>query len=118
MDFAGCGGAIPLTGFGNLLAKGTITEIQSSGLIGIFTGGIKAASRRNSSSSIFWIYSIISIKTKNKKGVKKTRRQFALSLDFNTHFYSNSIVFGKSLGILTPTVFNCLTASSYMSLLI
>lgn len=43
VNFAGCGATVPLTGFGNLLAKGTISEIQSSGLIGAFTGGIKAA---------------------------------------------------------------------------
>ena len=43
IDFAGCGATVPLTGFGSLLAKGTISEVGSSGLIGAFTGGIKAA---------------------------------------------------------------------------
>lgn len=44
VDFAGCGATVPLTGFGNLLAKGVISEIQTNGFIGIFSGGIKAAS--------------------------------------------------------------------------
>ena len=43
IDFAGCGATVPLTGFGNLIAKGTITEVQTTGLIGAFTGGIKSA---------------------------------------------------------------------------
>ena len=34
---------IPLLGFGNNLAKGVINEIDNIGLIGIFSGGIKAA---------------------------------------------------------------------------
>ncbi len=44
VDFAGCGATVPLTGFGNLLAKGVISEIQTNGFLGIFSGGIKAAS--------------------------------------------------------------------------
>ena len=44
VDFAGCGATVPLTGFGNLLSKGTISEIKKIGLLGCFTGGIKAAS--------------------------------------------------------------------------
>lgn len=43
VDFAGCGATVPLTGFGNLIAKGTISEVQTTGLIGAFTGGIKAS---------------------------------------------------------------------------
>ena len=34
---------MPLTGFGNTLAKGVIKEVDKSGLIGVFTGGVKAA---------------------------------------------------------------------------
>lgn len=56
VDFAGAGATVPLTGFGNLLAKGTIQKVQENGLIGAFTGGIIAAAGRNFSSSVFWIY--------------------------------------------------------------
>lgn len=67
VDFAGCGATVPLTGFGNLLAKGTISEIQSSGLIGAFTGGIKSASGGIAAAIFFgYIASLIS-KPKIKK---------------------------------------------------
>ena len=38
IDFAGCGATVPLLGFGANLAKGAITEAQSSGLLGAFIG--------------------------------------------------------------------------------
>ena len=67
VDFAGCGATVPLTGFGNLLAKGTITEISSSGLIGAFTGGTKAAAGGIASAIFFgYIASLVS-KPKIKK---------------------------------------------------
>ena len=44
VDFAGAGATVPLTGFGYNLAKGAIEGVRQSGLIGAFTGGIKAAS--------------------------------------------------------------------------
>lgn len=43
VDFAGSGASVPLTGFGNLLAKGAIEGVQEKGLIGAFTGGLKAS---------------------------------------------------------------------------
>lgn len=43
VNFAGAGATVPLTGFGNTLAKGAISEVQQSGLIGAFTGSLKAA---------------------------------------------------------------------------
>jgi len=43
VKFAGAGATVPLTGFGNLLAKGVKEAVQQDGFIGIFTGGLKAA---------------------------------------------------------------------------
>jgi stage V sporulation protein AE len=43
IDFAGAGASVPLPGFGNLLAKGVMKEIDQSGAIGILTGGFKSA---------------------------------------------------------------------------
>ena len=43
IDFAGCGATVPLLGFGANLAKGAITEAQTSGLLGAFIGGVKSA---------------------------------------------------------------------------
>ena len=42
VEFAGAGATVPLTGFGNTLAKGVKEAIQQAGFLGIFTGGLKA----------------------------------------------------------------------------
>ena len=42
-EFAGAGATIPLTGFGNTLAKGVREAVDQEGFLGIFTGGLKAA---------------------------------------------------------------------------
>ena len=41
-EFAGAGANIPLTGFGNTLAKGVRQAVDQDGFLGIFTGGLKA----------------------------------------------------------------------------
>ncbi len=67
VDFAGAGASVPLTGFGNLLAKGAIEKVKSDGLIGAFTGGISAASAGITAAIVFgYIASLIS-KPKIKK---------------------------------------------------
>ncbi len=42
VDFAGAGATVPLTGFGYCLANGVKEAVQSDGILGIFTGGLKA----------------------------------------------------------------------------
>ena len=42
-DWAGAGATVPLTGFGNLLARGVKKAVAESGLLGAFTGGFTAA---------------------------------------------------------------------------
>ena len=42
LEFAGAGAAVPLTGFGNTLAKGVREAVSKDGFLGIFTGGLKA----------------------------------------------------------------------------
>ena len=39
----GAGATVPLTGFGYNLAKGVMEEIDSTGFLGIYTGGLKSA---------------------------------------------------------------------------
>ncbi len=41
---AGAGASVPLTGFGNLLAQGVRRAVDERGFLGIFTGGLTAAS--------------------------------------------------------------------------
>ncbi len=43
MEFAGAGASVPLTGFGNTLAKGVKEAVDNTGFLGIFTGGLKAS---------------------------------------------------------------------------
>lgn len=43
VDIGGAGATVPLTGFGYTLAKGVFRDVDQYGLIGAFTGGIKAA---------------------------------------------------------------------------
>ncbi len=51
VDFAGAGATVPLTGFGNTLAKGVREAVKEQGILGALTGGLKASaagSRRRS----------------------------------------------------------------------
>lgn len=67
VDFAGAGATVPLTGFGNLLAKGAIKKVEADGLIGAFTGGTSAAAGGISAAIFFgYIASLVS-KPKMKK---------------------------------------------------
>ena len=42
-EWAGAGATVPLTGFGNLLAKGVRAAVDRQGLPGVLTGGVTAA---------------------------------------------------------------------------
>lgn len=42
VDWAGAGATVPLTGFGNTLAKGVREAVDQDGFMGIFTGGLKS----------------------------------------------------------------------------
>ncbi len=52
-DWAGAGAAVPLTGFGNLLAKGVKKAVAEQGLLGAFTGGLTAASGGTAAAVVF-----------------------------------------------------------------
>ncbi len=67
VDFAGAGATVPLTGFGYNLSKGAIEAVRSDGLIGAFTGGLKAAAGGIAAAIFFgYIASLVS-KPKMKK---------------------------------------------------
>ena len=42
LEFAGAGASVPLTGFGNTLAKGVRDAVDEHGFLGIFMGGLKS----------------------------------------------------------------------------
>lgn len=66
VDFAGAGATVPLTGFGNLLAKGVNEGVQEKGFLGIFTGGLTAAAGGVGAAILFgWLAGLI-FKPKDK----------------------------------------------------
>lgn len=67
VDFAGAGATVPLTGFGYNLAKGAIETVKETGLIGAFTGGIKAAAGGISAAIFFGYLAALISKPKMKK---------------------------------------------------
>lgn len=67
VDFAGSGATVPLTGFGYNLAKGAIESVKESGLIGAFTGGVKAAAGGIAAAIFFGYLAALISKPKMKK---------------------------------------------------
>ena len=67
IEFAGAGATVPLTGFGANLAKGAIQEVQSSGLLGAFTGGVKASAGGIAAAVFFGYLASLIDKPKIKK---------------------------------------------------
>ena len=67
INFAGCGATVPLTGFGYNLAKGAIKGVKETGLIGAFTGGVKAAAGGIAAAVFFGYLASLISKPKMKK---------------------------------------------------
>lgn len=65
-DFAGAGATVPLVGFGNLLADGVRKAVDQDGFIGIFTGGLKAASGGITAAILFALICSLIFKPKDK----------------------------------------------------
>jgi len=66
IDFAGAGASVPLTGFGNNLAEGVVKAIEEDGFLGIFTGGLAAASAGITSAMLFALIAGLCCKSKVK----------------------------------------------------
>ena len=101
VDFAGCGATVPLTGFGNLLAKGAIKKAETDGFIGAFTG-VTAAAAGGIAAAIFFGYICFTCcKTKNEKAIilyLEEHRSFCVLL-----FYVNLI-----LNLLSCIILKCI----------
>ena len=65
-EFAGAGASIPLTGFGNTLAKGVREAVSKDGFLGIFTGGLKAAAGGITAAISFGLLTSFLFKAKDK----------------------------------------------------
>ena len=67
VDFAGAGATVPLTGFGYNLAKGAIEGVKEYGLVGAFTGGVKASAGGIAAAIFFGYIAALISKPKIKK---------------------------------------------------
>ena len=66
-DWAGAGATVPLTGFGNTLAKGVKKAVAQDGLLGAFTGGFTASAAGICAAVFFGIIVALLCKPKEKK---------------------------------------------------
>lgn len=66
VDWGGAGATVPLTGFGNNLAKGVRDAVDESGLLGALTGGMKAAAGGLTAAILFGFLAALIFKPKDK----------------------------------------------------
>lgn len=66
IEFAGAGATVPLSGFGNTLAKGVRAAVAEKGFIGIFTGGITAAAGGITAAILFGFIAALLFKPHDK----------------------------------------------------
>jgi len=67
VKFGGAGATVPLTGFGYSLAKGVFSEVDRVGILGAFTGGIKATAGGVSAAIFFSLFASFIFSSKAKK---------------------------------------------------
>lgn len=65
-DWAGAGATVPLTGFGNLLAKGVKEAVAEKGVLGALTGGVTAAAGGVTAAIFFGFLVALIFKSKPK----------------------------------------------------
>ena len=65
-EWAGAGATVPLTGFGNTLAKGVKKAVDEKGLLGAFTGGFTAAAGGICAAVFFGYLAALLFKPKEK----------------------------------------------------
>ncbi|MEG2597460.1 MAG: stage V sporulation protein AE [Oscillospiraceae bacterium] len=66
IDFAGAGASVPLTGFGNMLAKGVAEGISRDGWMGILTGGLTSTAGGITAAMMFGLIIALLFKSKDK----------------------------------------------------
>lgn len=66
VDWGGAGATVPLTGFGNTLAKGVRSAVDEKGLLGAITGGLEAAAGGITAAILFGCLAAFFFKPKDK----------------------------------------------------
>ena len=67
IDLAGGGATVPLTGFGNLLAKGVREQVDQNGILGAFMGGFTSAALGLSAAVFFGLLAALAFKSSGSK---------------------------------------------------
>lgn len=67
VELGGAGATIPLTGFGYSLAKGAFRDVDQYGLLGAFTGGIKATAAGITAAILFGYLASVTFRPKAKR---------------------------------------------------
>ena len=65
-EWASCGAAVPLSGFGHLLAEGVKKAVGEKGFIGIFTGGLIAGAGGTEAAMLFSLLAAVFFRSKSK----------------------------------------------------
>lgn len=65
-ELAGAGASVPLSGFGNLLAKGIREDVAENGLLGILTGGLTSSAGGVTAAMLFGLLASTVFKAKDK----------------------------------------------------
>ena len=66
-EWAGAGASIPLTGFGNTLAKGVKKAVEEQGLLGVFTGGMTSTAGGIAAAVFFGYLAAVIFRPREKK---------------------------------------------------
>ena len=66
-EWAGAGASVPLTGFGNTLAKGIREAVAEKGWLGIFTGGFTSAAGGIAAAIVFGYLGALLFRPREKK---------------------------------------------------
>ena len=65
-DWAGARACVPLTGFGNTLARGVREAVEEKGLLGAFTGGLSSSSAGIAAAMFFGFLAALLFKPRDK----------------------------------------------------
>ena len=66
-EWAGAGASVPLTGFGNTLAKGVKKAVEERGLLGVMTGGLTSSAGGIAAAVFFGYLAAIIFRPREKK---------------------------------------------------
>ncbi len=66
VEWAGAGATVPLLGFGYTLAEGVRQAVTADGVLGIFTGGVKAAAGGITAAVLFGLLTALVFKPADK----------------------------------------------------